>query len=97
MLRISRGLDGALNKTDCHARGGKEMFDVNLGDALECMSIRGLITESDIVIANAGIHHPKSTSLEQNVKDFIEWRDGLGKNSSIGPSPYCVVCRQGPG
>ena len=93
-LRISRGLDGALNKTDCHAREANELLDVNLGDALECMSIRGLITESDIVIANAGVHHPNSASLAQNVKDFIAWRDRLGKNSSIGRSPYCVAWRQ---
>ena len=88
VLRIPRGLDGALDQADCHARGATELSDVNLGDALECMSIRGLITESDIVIVNTGVHHPNSGSLVQNVKDFIAWREGMGKNT------HCVVWRQ---
>ena len=49
------------------------MVHHNLGDTLQCMLAANVLRESDVVIANAGLHHNKLSSLKPNLDSFIEF------------------------
>ena len=63
------------------------MWNVDLGNAFACLHHVGLVSSSDVIVANAGVHHNDARTLQTNVVNFLTWRSSLH-------DPPCTLWRQ---
>jgi hypothetical protein len=92
LTRFSRDKWGAIDKTSCMKAAKSDLENANLGDALACLSVKGLIVSQDIVLVNAGVHHSMhpETTLRLNVLEVVSWYKGFKPQTSRP----CVIWKQ---